>query len=131
MSHIPTYVQSEGDADQVMHVDSQSLEPLDTAGETTIMYIILSAQYYARNTSAVRYCQTESNLMHGTTAGQLLAQENLVVCQQQSQTTNLSPTPSSRNRTNAHQGNSTTWITRTQLCHIYLRMCRAKGTQTR
>jgi hypothetical protein len=68
MSRIPMYVQSEGDADQVMHVDSQSLEPLDTVGETTVIYIILSDLYYARNTSAVRYSHTESNLTHGTSS---------------------------------------------------------------
>jgi hypothetical protein len=65
MSHIetkqrvqPTYVQCEyvGDADQVVYADSHTLQPV----ETTLMYSLVSDQYYSRKTSAVTYSQTES-----------------------------------------------------------------------
>jgi regulatory factor X 1/2/3 len=68
----------EGAADQAIYAttDGQILYPEYMVGEAGTMYTAAPVQHYSENTTAVTDSQMESNLTHGTTTSQLLAQGN-------------------------------------------------------
>ncbi|XP_023722221.1 transcription factor RFX3-like [Cryptotermes secundus] len=64
-----------GETYQAIYSDLLKLQPMDMEEEPTEIYFSVSGQHYSKNTSAVTCNQTESDLMDGTTADQLLAKE--------------------------------------------------------
>ncbi|PNF16689.1 hypothetical protein B7P43_G05422 [Cryptotermes secundus] len=67
---------TEETADQPIYATLQTLQPVDTVGETETTRISANDQYYSRDTKAVTHSQMASVVTQGITAGQYLAQES-------------------------------------------------------